>query len=607
MIGALLYWRLHSLRNRAVAWARRLRQPKYLASFVAGAAYIYFIFLRRVHFNAGAAHSVTAPTLAGRGAITVSFAMPPALLTELGGFILLAFLFLNAFFIWNAAAPEARLKFTEAEIAFLFPAPLSRRRLIHFNLLSAEFTVLISSLFLTLIFNRGGFLGGNAVTHAVGWWIILSTVSLYQNAMTFVASRAVELFGARAKRSALILLTLLGLLAVRSLWLSAHSPGSIDPLALHATVAYLADWLHTGLGTAVLRPFAWIVAPFTASTVRGFLWALGPALLFPLLCYAIILGLQVPFRDGSIAAAGRRAQQRLAQRAAGAAPSSLRLRPRRAPFLLKPAGRPELAFLWKNLIGIQSWFNLRIVGLLLITGAAVVLNLSHASRAHSDTATATLILTVAAIAGFYIMLLGPQLVRQDLRSDLPNADLLKMYPLRGWQIVAGQMLTPALLLSLLLWVAVLVAGWAVLTTADPRAGVTFGTRLVGLVCVCAIVPAVTLLQLVIPNAAALLFPAWQQNSRNRGGGIEAIGQRLIFTLGQFLGVLIALLPAAITAPLIVIASLGWRSLGWGGGAVPGLIGATLFVLVVVLGEVWIGLWWLGRRFERLDIALELKP
>ena len=62
------------------------------------------------------------------------------------------------------------------------------------------------------------------------------------------------------------------------------------------------------------------------------------------------------------------------------------------------------------------------------------------------------------------------------------------------------------------------------------------------------------------------------------------------------------LPAGITAPLIVVASFGL-----GTGVIAGLIAATLFVLVIVLGEVWIGLWWLGERFERLDIALELRP
>jgi hypothetical protein len=587
VIGALLYCRALSLRNRLAAAVKRLRQPKYLMSFVAGAFYIYFFFFRRMHFPAG------------RG---TALEMSPALVVELGGFVLLAFLFVNTIFIWSAAAPEARLKFSEAEIAFLFPAPLSRRRLIHFNLLSAEVTVLFSSLLLTLIFDRFQYLGGNAFTHAVGWWLILSTISLFQNAMRFAAAQAIERFGPTVKRRALSVLAVLALVAIRGLYLTAHAPGKINPLALGDTMQFLVDWLHAGIGAAVDKPFAWVVAPFAAPTAARFLLALGPALLVPAVCYATIVSLQVSFREGSIATAEMRSQQKAAQRASGSRGGVLQRQPKakRSPFKLHPSGRPEMAFLWKNLIGIQSWFNLRIVFSFMVVCLVVVLNLTRHTGGTLQSSTPSLVLTLAAIGGFYVVLLGPQLVRQDLRSDLHNADLLKAYPIRGWQIVGGQMLTPALLLSLLLWVASLAAGWAFLALA--HGSQTFTERLVGLFCVWAIIPPVTLLQLVIPNGAALLFPAWHQNTRTRGGGIEAIGQRLIFTFGQFLAVVVALIPAAVAAPLIVVAAIGLNA-----GTIAGLLAATLFVLAVVTGEVWVGLWWLGGRFEKLDIALELKP
>ena len=48
MLGALLYLRLTSLKNQIVSRAKRLRQPKYLAGALAGAAYFYFIFFRRI-------------------------------------------------------------------------------------------------------------------------------------------------------------------------------------------------------------------------------------------------------------------------------------------------------------------------------------------------------------------------------------------------------------------------------------------------------------------------------------------------------------------------------------------------------------------------------
>ena len=49
-----------------------------------------------------------------------------------------------------------------------------------------------------------------------------------------------------------------------------------------------------------------------------------------------------------------------------------------------------------------------------------------------------------------------------------------------------------------------------------------------------ILPMLNLITLQIPNAAALLFPAWFQAAKGGAQGIEATGQRLIFMIGQLL-------------------------------------------------------------------------
>jgi len=35
--------------------------------------------------------------------------------------------------------------------------------------------------------------------------------------------------------------------------------------------------------------------------------------------------------------------------------------------------------------------------------------------------------------------------------------------------------------------------------------------------------------------------------------------------------------------------------------------ATIAVALVLLAELWCGLWWLGRRFEKLDLSSEPRP
>ena len=53
VLRALLYLRLTTLRNMLLGTLRRLRQPKYLAGALAGAAYFWFFFFRHTHRGGG--------------------------------------------------------------------------------------------------------------------------------------------------------------------------------------------------------------------------------------------------------------------------------------------------------------------------------------------------------------------------------------------------------------------------------------------------------------------------------------------------------------------------------------------------------------------------
>jgi hypothetical protein len=61
------------------------------------------------------------------------------------------------------------------------------------------------------------------------------------------------------------------------------------------------------------------------------------------------------------------------------------------------------------------------------------------------------------------------------------------------------------------------------------------------------------------------------------------------------------LPAALAAFALIFATQ------WLIGLVAAIILATVSVLVVLAAEVGCALWWLGERFERLDISAELRP
>lgn len=101
------------------------------------------------------------------------------------------------------------------------------------------------------------------------------------------------------------------------------------------------------------------------------------------------------------------------------------------------------------------------------------------------------------------------------------------------------------------------------------------------------------------NTAAVLFPAWLQSARQASGGIDVMGQRLLFIAGNLIVVLVSLLPAAAAA---IALFFGVR---WIAGDVAASGVAVVAVLAILSVEAWLGMHWLGARFERFDISAEM--
>ena len=604
MLRALLYLRLTSLKNQIISRAKRLRQPKYLLGALVGGAYVYFLFF----LNFGGASGSRG---AARTAATQALAALPSpealtqtlpLIAAVSAVLLLGIVILA----WVIPSHSRGLRFTEAETAFLFPAPISRRTLIHCKLLSSQFSILFTSLFFTLISNRWTFLGGNALTHAVGWWFVLSTLNLHFTGAALTLSRLVEGGVSPLRRR----LTVLGGLAVvvgltvAWVWRDLRAPAAEDFAGVAPFTAYLLGLLDHGVLGALLVPFKFVVGPFLAPDARTFLFALAPALLVMLAHYSWVLRMETSFEEASLAAAEKRsatlASVREGKRVFASTHTHTHARP--GPFYLGSSGRPELAFLWKNLLSTATYFNLRV----LATAAAIILVGSKwfLTGTTPDIRAARVVVGMISLAaGAYVLLLGPHLARQDLRGDMPHADILKTYPLRGWELLLGQILTPVAILTGLTWLCLLAAALTLQPTG--RMALTFTPPVLWAIAlgIAAVTPFVGALQLLILNGATIIFPAWFHSLRavGPGGGIELMGQRLIFVFGQFIVILTALLPASLTAFALIFATQ------WLIGAPAAIALATLVVLVVLAGEVWCALWWLGERFERLDVSSELRP
>ncbi len=588
MLGALLYLRLTSLKNLVLSRVRRLKQPKYLIGAIVGVGWFYLTFLRRFY----------TPHSRPRGVPGVE--LPPidltATLATFGALALLAI----ATFAWALPSEKPGLAFTEAEAAFLFPAPISRRWLIHFKVLGAQLRILFSALIFTLISSSWSFLSGHTTMHAVGWWILLSAVNLHLTGSALTISRLVE-GGVSVTRRRTIVFGVVCLAAVATLvitWRSAPAFTVQDGVGPGTFFAYVARLIDTGVLHWLLVPGKLLVAPFLASGVRDFFFALGPAVLLLLMHYFWVVRIETSFEEASIALAEKRAARIAQVRSGNYRIGSEKAKARREPFRLSGAGRPELAFLWKNLLSTRPYFRWRVW---LGCAAVIVVAVPWIVRQPDLKPIVLGICGFAAMFAGYTLMLGPQLARQDLRSDLTHSDILKTYPLGGWQIVLGGLLTPTAILTGLLWLTLL----SVVCALDPRVvpvtWLTPAVRLSAGLAVALVIPPLCVLQLLVPNAAALVFPAWFQATRQRGGGIDLMGQRVIFGIGQLLTMVIVLLPAVLVAGAVIFLTQ------WLVGLPSAIVIATLTVIVILVGEIWCGLWWLGERFEKLDLSSELRP
>lgn len=277
MVRALFYLRVTSFANWLRTRVRRLRQPKYLAGAVVGCAYFYFFFFRPLG-SAAPSRSRHLPPIHGMDAAALMPVDWLPLVTAIGAVALLFF----AVCMWVVPTERAALGFSEAEIAFLFPAPITRRSLVHFQLLSTQFRSLVGAAIMVLFSNRWTFLGGNALTHALGWWFVFSGLNLHLHGARFTLTRLADRGLAVWRRRLLVLVFIGTVVAATVLRLPAplEAPADLralaDPLVELAQTAPLA-WL--------LWPFEVVLGPFLASDTAGFFFALGPALAMLVLHY----------------------------------------------------------------------------------------------------------------------------------------------------------------------------------------------------------------------------------------------------------------------------------------------------------------------------------
>ena len=336
----------------------------------------------------------------------------------------------------------------------------------------------------------------------------------------------------------------------------------------------------------VLWPFRAMVAPLAATSPAEWRAAMLPALGLLALHYVWVLRSDTAFEEAAAEASLARARRRDARRAGGALSHRNGHAPSAPLFPLAATGWPATALLWKNLAAVLRRRRAGNITLGLVVGGAVVAVVSADPDNTLARVTGALALTWLGFAAA----LGPQWVRNDLRTDLLHDDLLRSYPLPGWAIVASETAASAVTLTLL---ELALAGMAYLSyVGDAALDVPPAERLLLLGTAFVLLPPINFTAMLLQNGAAVYFPGWVRVGA-AASGVEALGQRLLTTT-VFL-ILLGLMLAAPAATGLLVAQALVETLGaW--ALAPAFV-ASVAVLAV---ETVLLLRPLGRAFERMD-------
>lgn len=567
-----------SLYNNVRQRLRRLRQPKYLVGALAGGAYVYFFLFHRL-LRVGNAPS--------------GFAMTPGIASAIASIVALGLL-LYVCADWIFAGDQAQLAFTEAEIDFLFPAPLTRTSLIHFSLLRSQLAIFFSAFLIGLLLRRGGGFSGHPLLYVSGFWLLMSTLKLHGIAAPFTRERLLGLGLPSWLRRVLAACVVLAI-AVACAW-SMRGVLHWPTAAQAADIGQLRQWFEGIVASAplswLLAPFRWLVAPMFATDTAGFLHALPAALAILALHYAWAVRAQVSFEDAAIVHARKRAERTAAMR--GGRMRRLPNKPRSEPFRLAGQGASWRAFLWKGLVAMGPLYRLRVW---LVACAVVVAACQWLAADPARKGLLTGIGIAIPAIGAWLVFLGPMMMQHGLRRTFERMDVLKALPLRGWQVALGELATPAAVMCFAFWWLLLFGAQAIGAGHD---SFTVAQVVAAALALALVAPPLFGLMLCVPFAGMLYFPAWIVAPGSGGRGIEVMGQRMVFMFGYLLTVLVAALPAAL------LGGIGYLLGQWLGGPVVAMLLAAVGACVVFAFELACALRLLGRRIDRFDLSQELR-
>jgi hypothetical protein len=574
VLSASVYIAFCTARNRVRVRLRRLREPRYLVGAIVGVAYLYFsVFARsrgaRVRRGRGGGDG--RPPLEAISAFQVTG-------TALGGLAM----FVLALQAWVLPVGSGVFDYSEAERAILFPAPVSRRQLLVHRLIRSQSGALIASLVVAVFAAPTWGLGRLRV--GLGIWVLLVTIRVYFAAVLLTRARL---------RSTTASVRQIGWATIGAFALALAVVGSgiaaeLRPMPASATQFFvqLSRATENGIAHVVLWPFIAVLRPMLMTAWPSFFRALAASLIVLAATTAWMLAGDVAF-DLAVGESSKRA-------APEPSASTTRARADRGGWTLAPIGRLEFALFWKGAMQTLRAANFSwryvppLIGAVFGIGGAAAAAMGAGNLRGPASFITILGVVIAAVA----VLLGPQMMRADLRSDFEHLDLLKTWPARAADVIRGAMAWPIAAVSAIACGALLIAA-ASSGTALPETA--FLDRWSVALALIFAAPAIVAAQYTVHNAATIVFPAWVQLGSQRARGIDAMGQRLIMLAAILVSLVLFAVPGAVGAGAL------WLIFHRVAGSVVFVPMAIVFA-AIVLTEVLVATELLAPAYDRIDLT-----
>lgn len=572
--SALAYLWFHTARNRLRMQLKRVRSPRYALAMLIGIAYIYWALVHNTRVSVQQGVNPLAD-IANMG-VAVPVASALMLMTTARWWLL-------------KGDRNTALAFSHPEVQFLFPAPISRRGLVHAKLVRGQLSILINVMIWS-VFLRG------AVTTAAGWqrgialWLLFSTLTLHRLGAAMVRANAIEHEREGRRRSIIPAIIFGGVLAavawgIYSDWAIIKAAG-IEGLG--DGVKAIAKSLSKPVPSWALLPVRALLEPVFATSGTRWLQMIPLSALVFALHYLWVLRMDASFEEAALEATRLRAELiQNVRNSSGIRKRSGKGRIARIPRLAL-TGRPEIAITWKNIAAAIRGTAWRVQVIMSLVGLAFFAVLSSL---ESDSA-ADLFLGICVAWGVMLLFIGPFAMRYDLRLDLPRLAILKTYPLSGAKIVAAEIAGTTFLHSLSIWTIMIVP--IVMLIFNPSMFESVGRLSITVASVAIAIPAINALTFTIQNAAALMFPSWVRMGVD-SRGFETMGQNLL-TMGASLLVS----AVALVFPVGLGVLIAWLGATWIGNW--SLLAGATFGSVLLFAELWPVIFWLGSVFDRTDVA-----